>query len=123
MRILLFLAVLALTVYSVIDCVGGEEERRKGIPTWLWVTLIIALPVLGAIIWLAVSRSPGASGRPARPQRTQPLAPDDDAAFLADLDRRTKPKPPADAPEDEDDESNGSENGSENGSSGGHKPE
>ncbi|UFU05822.1 PLD nuclease N-terminal domain-containing protein [Ruania halotolerans] len=134
--VLLGLVVLALTVYSVIDCVGGEEQRRKNLPTWLWVTLIVALPVLGALIWLLVSRSAGASGQPAPRRRTGPLAPDDDPAFLADLDRRTRPHPGADSPggdEATEGDTTGepgaaetdfeSDSDSENGTSGGHKPE
>ncbi|QOR70043.1 PLDc_N domain-containing protein [Ruania alkalisoli] len=90
MRIVIGLGLLALAVYCVIDCVGGEERRRLGVPTWLWVLLIIALPGLGPLIWLLMSRTYGNGGATTPRRPTRPVAPDDDPAFLADLDRHPR---------------------------------
>lgn len=98
MRFLVALAVIAITVYSVIDCVRAEDRQRRGLPAWLWVTVIIVLPGVGALVWLLVSRTapdprPRGYSRPSRP-----VAPDDDPDFLAGLARqppRETPQPPA----------------------------
>ena len=100
MRFLVALAVIAITVYSVIDCVRAEDRQRRGLPAWLWVTVIIVLPGVGALVWLLVSRTapdprPRGYTRPSRP-----VAPDDDPDFLAGLARQTpRESPQAPAPD------------------------
>lgn len=94
MRFLVALAVIAITVYSVIDCVRAEDRQRRGLPAWLWVTVIIVLPGVGGLVWLLVSRT-APDPRPrgyARPSR--PVAPDDDPDFLAGLARQQPPATP-----------------------------
>ena len=100
MRFLVALAVIAITVYSVIDCVRAEDRQRRGLPAWLWVTVIIVLPGVGGLVWLLVSRTapdprPRGYTRPSRP-----VAPDDDPDFLAGLARQTpRESPQAPAPD------------------------
>src|SRR5699024_7386467 len=92
MRLLAFLLVIGLTVYAVIDCVRAERWERRGLPLWLWILVIVVLPVIGALTWL-ISRwttpSPGPGRRPAA--RPGPTAPDDDPDFLAGLNRSAPP--------------------------------
>ncbi|WP_147918652.1 PLD nuclease N-terminal domain-containing protein [Ruania zhangjianzhongii] len=100
MRFLVVLAVIAITVYSVIDCARAEDRQRRGLPAWLWVTVIVVLPGVGGLVWLLVSRT-APDPRPrgyARPSR--PVAPDDDPDFLAGLARQTpRESPQAPAPD------------------------
>ncbi|HIZ36949.1 MAG TPA: PLD nuclease N-terminal domain-containing protein [Candidatus Ruania gallistercoris] len=102
MRFLVALAVIAITVYSVIDCVRAEDRQRRGLPAWLWVTVIIVLPGVGGLVWLLVSRT-APDPRPRRPRPTRPVAPDDDPDFLAGLARQqpreTPQAPSPDVPE------------------------
>lgn len=98
MRFLIALAVIAITVYSVIDCVRAEDSRRRGLPTWLWVTVIIVLPGVGGLVWLLVSSMGGEPRSRGYSRPTRPLAPDDDPDFLAGLSRHTPPRPPANPP-------------------------
>lgn len=103
-RVLIFMFVLATTVYAVVDCINAEEEDRRGLPTGLWLILIIMLPIFGPVSWYLISSSQrrarmaaggsatsrptggnaGGYGRPQqRPQRPgRPVAPDDDPDFL-----------------------------------------
>ena len=102
-RVLLFMFVLATTVYAAVDCINAEEEDRRGLPRGLWLILIIMLPIFGPVSWYLISSSQrrarlaaggsmssratpsgGGYGRPPqRPQRpSRPVAPDDDPDFL-----------------------------------------
>src|SRR5699024_9854977 len=56
--------------------------------TWAWVTLIIVLPVVGALLWLTIARASEATSTPA--QRPMPQAPDDDPDFLRYLQQRNR---------------------------------
>ncbi|WNB85933.1 PLDc N-terminal domain-containing protein [Cellulomonas sp. ATA003] len=102
MRNLLFVVLIGLVVYSIIDVVRSEADERWGISKALWILLIVLLPVLGAIAWLVArsqARARGAGGggggggtrpRPSgpRPRRPSgPVAPDDDPEFLWRLER------------------------------------
>jgi len=78
MRNLGILALIALVVYCLVDITRSDDDERVGLHPALWMVLVVLLPVLGAIIWLVVSRS-------RRPRRAQdgggggrPASPDDD---------------------------------------------
>lgn len=87
-RVLVWLAILALTVYAVVDCVQTAEPRVRTLPKALWVLVILLLPLLGPLAWLV-------AGRPERPGSPQlrgprhpdgpPRGPDDDPDFLRRL--------------------------------------
>lgn len=95
------LAYLGLIVYSVIDCLQTPvEELPRPSRAW-WITGILVIPVIGAVVWLLAGR-PG-HGRheraPSGPDQSagygwtvegvaqHPIGPDDDADFLASLGR------------------------------------
>ena len=94
MRFLIALAVIAVTVYSVIDCARADDHQRRGLPAWLWVTVIILLPGVGGLVWLVVSRLAGEQRPGPTVRQSRPLAPDDDPDFLAGLSRTAPPQPP-----------------------------
>lgn len=81
---------IALAIFCLIDLGmtrSGEEVRI--LPKWAWVLIILLFPILGPIAWLFAGR-PKSNAAPNRLPRTStaPLAPDDDPAFLADLERK-----------------------------------
>lgn len=125
-RILLILVVVGLMAYTLTDVWGADEDERGGLPRWLWVILIVLLPLLGSIAWIVmrVSRrsAAGPSGgsgprnggsRPTPPQRpgprrpSGPVAPDDDPEFLWLLEQE-KRKREREARSHQDDESENS---------------
>src|SRR5690606_41728971 len=67
-------------------------------PRWLWVVIIVLLPVFGPVTWIATKqsrRSGGSGGRGARPGRgprrpSGPVAPDDDPDFLWRLEQEKR---------------------------------
>jgi len=76
------LAVLILTVYTLVDCALFERSRVRGLPRWVWIVVIVLVPLIGPLLWLFVGR--GRGGSPVgRSFRT--VAPDDDPDFLKSL--------------------------------------
>lgn len=82
-RVVLALAVFAVTVYALVDCIQTEEDRVKHLPKMAWAVLIVIAPPIGAVAWLITSR---VTGRPQRrtggPRPAGPRGPDDDPDFL-----------------------------------------
>lgn len=85
-RLILVLAIVALTVYAAADCGQSRATQRGGVPRGLWLVLIIVIPVLGPILWLVVSRRAGGGATRQSPAGRSP-APDDDPDFLWKLER------------------------------------
>nr|WP_281497394.1 PLD nuclease N-terminal domain-containing protein [Ornithinimicrobium sp. F0845] len=73
-------AVLAFTVYCVVDVVQTEEDRVRGLPKLVWLMVTLLVPAAGGISWLIAGRPRGIL-RP-RPQPRGPRGPDDDPDFL-----------------------------------------
>ncbi|MDO4242157.1 MAG: PLD nuclease N-terminal domain-containing protein [Actinomyces sp.] len=104
MRIVLIVVVLALVLYSLLDCARTpEEDMPARIPKFVWIMLIVLFPTIGAIAWIITSRVKAAEERGGtveptvwssregtafkRPERPRPVAPDDDPEFLRGLER------------------------------------
>ena len=87
-RVLLGLAVLAVTIYAVIDAIQTEDARVQHLPKLIWILLILlsAPTGIGAIAWFVAGRQRGPQGGRARPNRpSAPRGPDDDPDFLRNL--------------------------------------
>ncbi len=108
LRVLLYVLPFAALLYGLLDLRRSEPFEREGLPTWGWVVLIVALPVLGAVVWIVVStsrrretgRGPGGrsgGGGTGRRPGGPAVAPDDDPDFLWRLEqerrRRRKDRP------------------------------
>lgn len=104
-RVLMFLVIVALAVYAVVDISNSDEDDRRGLPSGLWFVVAVVIPVLGPLLWLTVRnaqraaragggtgtsrpRPAGPSSGPRRPQR--PVAPDDDPEFLWRLEQEQR---------------------------------
>ena len=77
-RVLLFVAVVMLTIYCIVELAQTKGARVRAMPRWLWLFVVICVPVIGPFAWLL-------AGRPAPRPRPRPLAPDDDEDFLRGL--------------------------------------
>ena len=78
LRVLLFVAVVMLTIYCIVELAQTKGARVRAMPRWLWLFVEICVPVIGPFAWLL-------AGRPAPRPRPRPLAPDDDEDFLRGL--------------------------------------
>lgn len=99
LNILLVVVVLSLWIYAFIDCLTTPDERVRNLPKVIWIIVILIFGgtlLLGPVAWLvagrpragAVDHRRGEDGEP-RP-RTEPrrfVAPDDNPAFLASLNK------------------------------------
>ncbi|WP_337003758.1 MULTISPECIES: PLDc N-terminal domain-containing protein [unclassified Microbacterium] len=100
MSFLFSLLVIALMIGALIDIITRDNSLVKHLPKFVWIIVVILLPLIGSILWFAVGREWGESGiaipRMRRPERTAPRtdvrpAPPTDTRTteqqIADLDR------------------------------------
>ena len=89
---------LVIMVIALIDIITTDDTAVRGLPKFAWVILVVMLPLVGALVWLAVGR-PTADERPRRqhsgaasefpeydhPGRYVPQDPEADREFLQQL--------------------------------------
>lgn len=94
-----FIAIVefVLLAYALVDIIATEARIIRNLPKLVWLPVVILVPVVGPLSWLALGRPRGGSLLPgttsqeyALPRRDrrdsrQPLAPDDDPDFLRRL--------------------------------------
>lgn len=113
MPFLIWLVIVGLTLYCLLDVALADPQEVRNLPKVGWLLIVLFFPGFGAIAWLyggrptAARATPGGGGeprrrgpvprgRPGRPDRpgrppagahpTQPRGPDDDPEFLRKLD-------------------------------------
>ncbi|MDK7083343.1 hypothetical protein QP411_05375 [Pseudoglutamicibacter cumminsii] len=82
MRWLVFIVplVLVFILYALFNAIGTPQHRVRSLPKGVWITAIILLPVVGAVLWLTLGSDKTAPGPAPRGK-----GPDDDAVFLERL--------------------------------------
>ncbi len=77
--------VVAFTIYALVDLFMTHAPRVRAFPKPVWIAVVVALPVIGPILWLVVGKS--------KPRSTKRYsggrAPDDDPSFLGSLDQES----------------------------------
>jgi hypothetical protein len=68
-------AVVALTIYGLVDLFLTSRSRLRAFPLPVWVGIILVLPIIGPLLWLVIGKN-----RPGAP--VGPSAPDDDPTFF-----------------------------------------
>ncbi|MDR3070045.1 MAG: PLD nuclease N-terminal domain-containing protein [Propionibacteriaceae bacterium] len=89
LRVVAVIAVVALTVYCLIELVQADPLKVRVMPKWLWAGAIILLPGIGALCWMIFGR-PVSGGGGGGGKDPGPIAPDDDPAFLRSLRQKTR---------------------------------
>ncbi|EFV12194.1 PLD nuclease N-terminal domain-containing protein [Segniliparus rugosus] len=89
---LLSLVTLGLLVFCLADAITRDEAEVRHLPKLLWILIILCMPLVGSILWLAIGRPPlrwDARQRPQsryseyeRPGRFVPQDPASDEEFL-----------------------------------------
>lgn len=101
---------LVILVIALIDIIKTDDAAVRGLPKFAWVILVVMLPLVGALVWLAVGR-PAADERPHRqdsgaasefpeydhPGRYVPQDPEADREFCSscEIAPRNNVRPPA----------------------------
>jgi len=83
-RYLPIIIVALLMIYCVVEVAQAPPYAVRGMPRWLWATVVICVPLIGALAWLFFGR-PNAETLGTKKQRDRPKAPDDDVDFLRGL--------------------------------------
>lgn len=102
-RILLVVAVLAITVYALADWVSRSRTWTPGrVNRWAWLALIVLIPLIGPLAWIItgwVTRAEAARSA-GIPEEAAVVRPDDDPNAISDLadriarrQKRTRPEP------------------------------
>ena len=84
MRLLITIALLALTFYAFFDCARCPQEEVRKLPKWAWLLIIFLFSPISAFCWFFIGkpkRNPG----PGRGGRGKIIPPDDDPDFLRKL--------------------------------------
>jgi hypothetical protein len=69
---------LIFWVYTIVDCAVQPATRHRAVSKPAWIAIVVLLPVLGGVLWLAIGRT-----RPSTVASRR--APDDDPEFLGRL--------------------------------------
>lgn len=74
------LLVFALWIFCIFDVIAAEEVVVRNLPKMVWLLIVIFVPTVGAVAWLALGRPLYAGWRPGSTERRQarrPLSPED----------------------------------------------
>jgi hypothetical protein len=88
---------ILLVVLALISCLSAESGEVRALPRGVWIIIILLFPIVGSIAYFAVGRPVRATAAPTWragggfPEATRPRpAPDDDPAFLRQLDESAR---------------------------------
>ena len=76
--------VVAFTIYALVDLFMTQNPRVRAFPKPVWIAVVVALPIVGPILWLVVGKS-----KRGPTKRRGGAAPDDDPSFLGSLDKES----------------------------------
>ncbi|QTX03828.1 PLDc N-terminal domain-containing protein [Agromyces archimandritae] len=66
MPIVLGLLPLVLMLAALIDLIMRGDEQVRHMPKFVWILLVVLLPLIGSILWFAIGREYGGSDGGAR---------------------------------------------------------
>lgn len=93
------LILVGFWVHAIIDVVRADEAAVRHLPKQTWLLLVVSLPEVGALVWMAAGRPerpvPRLSGTYDGTIRRRPVGPEDRPDFAAWLHQLnvTPPKP------------------------------
>ncbi|WP_125612962.1 PLDc N-terminal domain-containing protein [Specibacter cremeus] len=92
MRYIPVVFLVVVYIYGLIDCLRSDPRDVRSVPKPVWLVVVILLPVIGDVLWFFLGR-PQYDTAPAAPSGAVsrgPVAPDDDPAFLRNLESSRK---------------------------------
>jgi hypothetical protein len=82
LRVVLTIVLLGVYIASIIDVIRTPSRETRKLPKFVWLIIVIALPVIGGALWWLLGRV----WPDRRRKRGRMASPDDDARFLRQLD-------------------------------------
>ena len=58
------LLLFGIWVWAILDVIATEETMIRSLPKSMWLLLVIMLPSIGAVAWIALGRPAGVGWRP-----------------------------------------------------------
>ncbi|MFD5226722.1 PLD nuclease N-terminal domain-containing protein [Microbacterium sp. NPDC058342] len=90
MAFVVWLIVLALMVFALVDIIRRDDSQVKFMPKFVWLLLVVLLPFIGSVLWFAIGREyPEGGVRLGRPERHHAPRPAAPAAPAIPVDTRT----------------------------------
>jgi len=78
------IVLVGLTLYALFEAVLTPAHRVRALPKWVWIAVVVLVPLVGPLLWLFAGRARTVRGVAARPA-PRPSSPDDDEEFLRTL--------------------------------------
>ena len=79
------LVLLVLWIYCIFDVISSDDSLVRNLPKMAWLVIVVFIPTIGSVAWLALGRPPYASWRPggyeSRPPRPRVMGPEDAPNF------------------------------------------
>ena len=72
---------IAIYIYFLVDVVRSSRAGSRALPKYVWLPVVVLIPIVGGIIWTLV-------GKPRTARKRRNIAPDDDPKFLRNLDEQ-----------------------------------
>jgi hypothetical protein len=87
-RLFVLLAAVQLVLMTLALIGALSADRVRALPRWLWVLVILLIPLLGPLAYFGWGRPVPKTrkGRPSGRRAARPAAPDDDPEFLRSVD-------------------------------------
>jgi len=90
MPFLFTLITVGLMVFAIVDIIRRDDAQVKHMPKFVWLLLVILLPLLGSVLWFAIGREYPENGiRLGRPQAQRSAAPPTTVTPVVPVDTRT----------------------------------
>ncbi len=82
LRVVAVLLGLAVYIWFIVDVLRTSGASIRTLPKYVWLLIVVLIPLLGGVLWLLGGRPRGQGRR----RKRGPVAPDDNPAFLRQLD-------------------------------------
>lgn len=87
------LIIIVLWAYCIFDVIRTDEMVMRNMPKILWLIVVIFLPTIGSVAWLALGRpetAPRSRTTVQPPVRRRPLGPEDSPEFMLQAESEAK---------------------------------
>lgn len=88
----LVIVAVGVIIYSLVECLTTPKHNVRAMPKAAWVLVILLVPAVGALLWLFLGRARRQRAATGYGPAPKVSSPDDDEAFLRQLDVQRRQK-------------------------------